>query len=452
MNLKLKTFEIIGVLILSYLVTTYLSVRSAGVMEDDSFFYAQIAYNLGLYNFSSFDGINITDGYHIFWTFLLSLVSKIVSVFSEDKITHLFFFNFSYIMVGYFISSMFKGIKFKILSITTFMVSVFLMETAILSFFLLIIMNFLHKGKYQFAVIISLLIPIIRIDSSIIIFSLPLYFLFVKDKKWFLFSILSITLGIIIHFCILFNISGEFATVSSLIKSQDKFDILNNFKANFSISYSRIILSILYLGLSILLIYKSKKNITKKHLYLFSVFVIFGYIFLLIHLLFNNNLRNWYFLPSLFISLFVFQKLILPKEYCNFLLLVFVIFITKKGYSFTELYNQNKNEKVYVSKLKEIVPPDESIYLIDGTGYIGYYSERKIVNGDGLVNSHSYANNLLRNNLKDYLKKNKIKYVADNGKKQEYLINYHGLVVRYDEVKVLISKSENLHYSLYKLK
>jgi len=61
---------------------------------------------------------------------------------------------------------------------------------------------------------------------------------------------------------------------------------------------------------------------------------------------------------------------------------------------------------------------------------------------------------MLKNNLKDYLKKSNIKYIADNTvNKGEYLIpDHYGLVVRYDDVEVLIPKSKNWHYSLYKLK
>jgi hypothetical protein len=454
MKIKYKYFvHFIALLSLSFLVTRFLSVLLGGVMEDDSFFYAQIAYNIGVNNISSFDGINITDGYHILWAYLLGTVSKIVNIFTDDKIIHLFFYNFIYISIGYFIVKIFDNIKLKILAVGTFIVATFLMETALLSLIILLILTLLYKEKYNYAILILMFIPIIRIDSTLIIIATPLYFLMINEKKLFFHSMIAISLGIAIHFISLYSISCEFSSVSNLIKTHEKYNLLENFRNNYRNLYARIILSIVYLIFSFYVILKAKHTLKEKHLYLLGLFLLFGYLFLFIHFFMNGNLRSWYFMTSLFISLFIFYK---AKISNNLFIAIFILLssiIIKKTYYTYISYEDNRNVDKYISKLKEVVPNNQSVYLIDGSGYIGYFSERSIVNGDGLVNSHEYFNSILSNNLENYLKENNIQYIADNErKKHKFLINYHGLQIKYDDVETLISKKENLYYSLYKLK
>jgi hypothetical protein len=51
------------------------------------------------------------------------------------------------------------------------------------------------------------------------------------------------------------------------------------------------------------------------------------------------------------------------------------------------------------------VAKDALIYQVDGSGYIGFMSQRHIVNGDGLVNTHDYAKKLLSGKFKSTLTK-----------------------------------------------
>ena len=60
-----------------------------GFMGDDSYFYSVIAYNIGVNQFSSFDGINFTNVYHLLWEMLLSVIS-----FCFCLITNVFAFFF----------------------------------------------------------------------------------------------------------------------------------------------------------------------------------------------------------------------------------------------------------------------------------------------------------------------------------------------------------------------
>ena len=49
-----------------------------GVIPDDTFYYLKIARNFANTGYSSFDGVNPTNGYHPAWMILLAMLSKVV--------------------------------------------------------------------------------------------------------------------------------------------------------------------------------------------------------------------------------------------------------------------------------------------------------------------------------------------------------------------------------------
>src|SRR6267154_3387071 len=67
------------------------AMRAAPVIsiEDDGFFYAKIAYNIATGHGSTFDGLNVTSGYHLLWAFVLAACSKVLAIFTLDRSYHL---------------------------------------------------------------------------------------------------------------------------------------------------------------------------------------------------------------------------------------------------------------------------------------------------------------------------------------------------------------------------
>jgi len=98
-------------------------------VEDDTFFYAQIAYNIGVNGISSFDGINITDGYHLIWCWILSIFTFITKFFTLDKHIHfivmLSFYHYLLIWLSKIIS---KNIPQAIIAFFILIVTAYLME------------------------------------------------------------------------------------------------------------------------------------------------------------------------------------------------------------------------------------------------------------------------------------------------------------------------------------
>ena len=65
-----------------YFALPYLAGLRAGLLEDDSYFYAQIAFNWPRYGTFTFDGLDPTSGFHLLWGTLLSALSALLLLFS----------------------------------------------------------------------------------------------------------------------------------------------------------------------------------------------------------------------------------------------------------------------------------------------------------------------------------------------------------------------------------
>ena len=61
--------------------------------------------------------------------------------------------------------------------------------------------------------------------------------------------------------------------------------------------------------------------------------------------------------------------------------------------------NDQINSAFFAKNLKTLVAEAEPVFQIDGSGFTGFFSERQLINGDGLVNSHAYARRLRANRL-----------------------------------------------------
>jgi hypothetical protein len=94
----------------------------------------------------------------------------------------------------------------------------------------------------------------------------------------------------------------------------------------------------------------------------------------------------------------------------------------------------------FVRALQAIVPPGEPIYQVDGSGYIGFFSERPVVNGDGFVNTHAYAERLKEGRLAGYLDEEGIDYIVTNHPDTADPVNFQGLIVTSEAVEEIASK------------
>jgi hypothetical protein len=74
--------------------------------------------------------------------------------------------------------------------------------------------------------------------------------------------------------------------------------------------------------------------------------------------------------------------------------------------------NKFESGYMYAKSLSNFVNENENVFQIDFTGTVGFFSGRKIVNGDGLINSFEYLSYLKSGEINKYLRKYKIRYYS----------------------------------------
>ncbi len=134
--------------------------------------------------------------------------------------------------------------------------------------------------------------------------------------------------------------------------------------------------------------------------------------------------------------------------------MIFILLILNVFYFilFRANYYNHNSAYDFAKKVKELVPENSKIYQVDHTGLISFFSERQIINGDGLINSIDYYKAVKDKRLKDYLMELKpdylIFYSFDPVIKND-TIHYKFRVINKHELKIHKSNIILRHPLLY---
>jgi hypothetical protein len=439
-------------------------------VEDDTFFYAQIAYNIGVNGISSFDGVNTTDGYHLIWCWILSILTFITKFFTLDKHIHfmvmLSFYHYLLIWLSIMIT---KNIYQSIISFFIIIVTAYLMEDVLLSLLIVLALKKAYNREFDiFYWAYLFFIPLVRIDGVVIISSFVFFYL-IKEYKMLFASMIVIASGAVTQLVINKLIFDSYFSVSSLIKLDQNRDIISNLLFNIEDShYFSIMLAVglyAFTVIMFLMTYKSRKQNRDKNIFL--IIVLFSVFCYLIYLYtYTPFIRQWYLTLIKVLSLFVlfdgkmFQYFESKYKYfwhssSIIMLIIFIYFYTLK---YEEINSDNRNTWQFINNVNKIVPEDEKIFQYDASGITGYFTGRTIINGDGLMNTHQYFDLIKKRQLKDYLQDNQIRYIITNRElKKNVVFAWRGLLIKSDQATLLIEPSKHIHYDfcifrLYKLK
>lgn len=442
--------------LLSVLLLPMVQVFPNGILEDDGYFYAQVAYNIANLGMSSFDGINLTSGYHLLWAGLLSLISMIVSAFTDDKLASLFFLVFFNIVLYASISCLtFERNIERLCAFVFFLMSSLLMETILLAGLLLFIASrFLDRdrdrefGDGRLDLLVVFLIPLARIDSSVVVGVLSLYFL-VFDRRRFARIVLALVLGVATHLLVMKLAFGELLSVSSYLKVADTGILHGDFRhvvQNMAASKATLVRFLAVVILAALaagniMLTADRATRLRKAAVLLAIMAFFLPPFLLI------TARSWYFLPVHLVLLYLATRTdigdaakrwqgLATGAFSGTLCIAYLVgnFIYQHNYR-----NDQINSAFFAKNLKTFVAEATPVYQIDGSGFIGYFGHRPLTNGDGLMNSHAYARRLRADGLAGYLKEQGVCMVIANrpARSGEPIIDFHGLVVGRDEAELV---------------
>lgn len=415
--------------------------------HDDSFFYLKTADNFAQGFGTTFDRINTTNGYHPLWLFLVAGIFYVIRLFGKITPEELFRWVF---VIHFFLCSIITMIVSRILeaiyskSFISYMLWFFIclnmtfvfirdvgMENVLIC--LLISSYLLLKAKE----ISGIAYPISKSVILVMLFLSRIDFLFTiipsiilsdtlvsppsVKKKNFAIPIIMVSLSALFYFTFNYILFGSPLTVSAVIKSSFPrilfFQNIDGFNspAVFFNQFSKLAILIFI----ILLFPLFNRLIPKdKNLRSFDYFV-FGLslgtlAFCLFNLAFNfEGLTQWYLTIPIFISGFLLFSFI--NHYRSMYPYVLaLLLIALASVFFLTRVKHLKWESTYIfsKKLNEFTDPSDKILQIDGSGIVGFFSERIVINGDGLINSFEYLNVLKSHRLGVYLKKREVKYYA----------------------------------------
>jgi hypothetical protein len=89
-----------------------------------------------------------------------------------------------------------------------------------------------------------------------------------------------------------------------------------------------------------------------------------------------------------------------------------LICVLSAAFVFKKIYLAPQSGSVELGLwMKASLPSDARIFQVDSSGRVAYFSERSVINGDGLINGWEYQRALRSGNLAGYLRSNRVEYV-----------------------------------------
>jgi hypothetical protein len=414
--------------------------------HDDSFFYLKIANNFSRGFGSTFDRINYTNGYHPLWFFILTAIYfpfNYLFKASPEFIYRITFLIHSVICI--FISF----ITFKIFSYRPskeklrIAFSIFIILIAALIFIrdvgmesilaclvlsayyfyfvkefyfnqnhhilktLLLVLLFLCRTDYLFT-----LIPFIVISN---------YFLNNRQKRELIINLAALFIIAAIYYFQNYYFWGNIASIPQIIESSFPKIILlpnlENFITKPLFFYNQFVKVgfLLFVMIFCIFAFKKTKLFVIDKLDYMMFFSCCGFLlFTLSHYSFNiNALREWYMTPPVFVSALLLLKILNNHiKFAGLIILVSLIFSSTIFY-LTRIKNDKYSSAYsYALNLKSKVAENDAVFQIDFSGVVGFFSERNIIDGDGLANSFEYYDYRKNNKLAEYLNKYKVKYYS----------------------------------------
>ena len=456
-----------------------------GLLADDAYFYVKTAWNLGMHGASTFDGIHLTDGYHPGWQAVLAAVSCVAGWFSTNPAVHLGAMLWLYFMMCWAIAFIFGRSRVDaLLLFSVGLIFKVLMETTLLSLVLLALYANVYLSptpsasshsadRWRARPWLLMLIPLIRIDAALIGVLMVLSSLFQRrtvgdgssvslrtravaaDFAW-------LGIGVALQLAWRLWFFGQWTSVSMQIKSSPS-SLAQRLQNNLIGLYgSNLVSTLIVLFLFALAIWAAVQRDARdraRDLLALSA----PAVFVVVHLAVNNQIAYWYFLPAAYVHVWYFLRF-RPRASSFFaatgraaIALLPLLFVAKWVVDSRIRAEQIDWSRQFVRELQRVVPENEPVFQIDASGWVGWFSRRHVIDGDGLVNDHAYARRLRDNQLSGHLHEEHVQYIVQNlYPRDNVLIDLAGLRVPMASVDVVIPPPANFPdgtaFGLYRLK
>jgi hypothetical protein len=464
------------------------------LFHDDSFFYMVIARNHAAGLGYSFDGLNMTNGFHPLWLWILSFLGSFISLTGDQGIR--------LVVALQTILSLAAGLMYvrlldihkvpNLIQALFFLAYVFLctfadigQESALFGLLVALIISMLFSNyeskhtKISFlrAILLcslAILTVLSRLDCVFLLAGIVLALQIARRKIEALAIVFGILIGLVGVFGFNYLMFGHSYSISSWLKSG--LDISKVFQLLIPGLLIRVGLVYLLLGAAFWQFKKagafssfksSLSTIPFSALLTFCVFTAYSAYFVILFLQ-VSALGSWYFNQALGLCLFLYL-LSFPRAPSSPLSrLAFIpllaalaigstLFMTKFFWAHSSDATKEIGQWIYSN-----TKPDEVIFQRDGAGAVSYFAQRHIINGDGLVNNMQYQVMLRSGKLCEYLKGQRVQYVVSNtfvntaGRVQDYIFLWTKELASIPLINVAASQavfttSATPHYRLFRI-
>lgn len=416
------------------------------LFHDDSFFYMVIARNHAAGLGYSFDGLNMTNGFHPLWLWILSFLASFISLTGDLGIRAVVALQTILSLAAALIYVRLLAIHkvSNLVQALFFLAYIFLctfadigQESALFGFLVALIVSIIFGARIsgdskafssQIFILILLVVLTIfaRLDCVFLLGGIALALLLAGRKMEALALLLGMFIGLVGVFSFNYLVFGHGYSISSWLKSG--FDISKALQLFIPGLLIRIGMVYLLLGGALWRFNRVRAFVSFKSslstisfsalltlCVLLAYTAYFGVLFLEV-----SALGSWYFNQALGLSAFLCALSFsqgsagrLPRfAYIPLLVALAIgatLFVTKFIWAHSSDATREIGQWIYSN-----TKPDVVIFQRDGAGAVSYFAQRPIINGDGLVNNMQYQVMLRSGRLCDYLKDQQVQYVVSN--------------------------------------
>jgi len=423
---------------------------------DDLGYYLKVAENLVQLKKSTFDGIHLTNGYHPLWQALLIPIASVTNQNHELLLRCTLLFQLVLLFISTILFSNYIEYHFgpdnSALAGIMFISIVFIqalngMESALLIFLICFwlwrfyksneshshiheILNYIFEGIILGLIILARLDQIFILVGYLIVASLA-YIINCKDRK-VIFKRTSYTIAasfIIIIPYLLYNyiVWNSIVPISGRLKSSFPIIQLNGLRLLQSYSkygYIYFLIGILSLITIVFFIIKRKSIFTFiSQKYQFNISFLIIATLVSIHFFYTLfftkwGIANYYFVVYGFIFIIIFIQVItyLYQRFFNIIIYKKIFLILPLILIFTILIPlrivELQSKKICVRDYEAAVwirnnTLHNTVIGMEDSGIIGLFSDRRVINLDGIMNDDNYQIILKQRELKNYLLVNK---------------------------------------------
>lgn len=491
---------IIGYLIIVSLIAFSGSdLLLANFFHDDAFFYIKTAQNISVGLGSTFDGLNQTNGYHPLWLLFLVLISKLNPFYGFDGLKPLFLihgilvcaitaagWHFLHIIGAsgcwrlIFTISLLGALGFSDLAVESTLFT-------LMGFLSLLISGCLfaegrNRALELCLVTISFLIILSRLDAIIFQVTLALGIVVlsasadnggapIRNKIYIpLLIIVPSILALVLACGYNYSVFGSFETISSYLKTGFPGSFKTGWFEHSIVGIKVRMIGVFFLGIVLVSWLIPRQSMVHNENRRWEGILMSAMLYLVVHplvlyFLAVGGIASWYF--SLDTGLAILGGVYLgdrlekasltavkTRSVFHFISVMMVLALVAL-YLYPRFHNPHRLPQLTTAKwLKDNVLTTEAVYQVDGTGFTGYFSERSVINGDGLINGREYQNAIKSGQVLEYLKKMGVRWIVTHSPHFQGTVNltipgWHGPSKNLGSASVEDARFVYHNYSVY---